>query len=37
MTNIEINNCVYKVHPVFNLNASDTNGILYIWLDKYLT
>ena len=26
MTNIEINNCVYKVHPVFNLNASDKNG-----------
>ena len=26
MTNIEINNCIYKVHPVFNLNASDENG-----------
>ena len=26
MTNIEINNCIYKVHPVFNLNASDKNG-----------
>ena len=26
MTNIEINNCVYKVHPVYNLYASDGNG-----------
>ena len=26
MTNIEINNCVYKVHPVYNLYASDKNG-----------
>ena len=26
MTDIEINNCIYKVHPVFNLNASDENG-----------
>ena len=26
MSNIEINNCVYKVHPVYNLYASDENG-----------
>ena len=26
MSNIEINNCVYKVHPVYNLYASDGNG-----------
>ena len=26
MTNIEINNCIYKVHPVFNQNDSDENG-----------
>ena len=26
MSNIEINNCVYKVHPVYNLYASDKNG-----------
>ena len=25
MSNIEINNCVYKVHPVYNLYASDEN------------
>ena len=26
MSNIKINNCVYKVHPVYNLYASDENG-----------
>ena len=26
MSDIEINNCVYKVHPVYNLYASDENG-----------
>ena len=26
MSNIETNNCVYKVHPVYNLYASDGNG-----------
>ena len=26
MTKIEIENCVYKVHPVYNLYASDGNG-----------
>ena len=26
MSNIEIENCVYKVHPVYNLYASDENG-----------
>ena len=26
MSNIKINNCVYKVHPVYNLYASDGNG-----------
>ena len=26
MSNIEINDCVYKVHPVYNLYASDVNG-----------
>ena len=26
MNKIEINNCVYKVHPVYNLYASDENG-----------
>ena len=26
MSNIEINDCVYKVHPVYNLYASDKNG-----------
>ena len=26
MSNIEINNSVYKVHPVYNLYASDENG-----------
>ena len=26
MSNIEINNCVYKVHPLYNLYASDENG-----------
>ena len=26
MTNIEINNCIYKVHPGFNQNDSDENG-----------
>ena len=26
MNKIEINNCVYKVHPVYNLYASDGNG-----------
>ena len=26
MTNIEIEKCVYKVHPVYNLYASDGNG-----------
>ena len=26
MSNIKINDCVYKVHPVYNLYASDENG-----------
>ena len=26
MINIKMNNCVYKVHPVYNLYASDGNG-----------
>ena len=26
MSNIEIENCIYKVHPVYNLYASDENG-----------
>ena len=26
MSDIKINNCVYKVHPVYNLYASDENG-----------
>ena len=26
MSNIQINDCVYKVHPVYNLYASDENG-----------
>ena len=26
MTNIEIENIIYKVHPVYNLYASDENG-----------
>ena len=26
MSNFEINDCVYKVHPVYNLYASDKNG-----------
>ena len=26
MNKIEIENCVYKVHPVYNLYASDGNG-----------
>ena len=26
MSNIKINHCVYKVHPVYNLYASDENG-----------
>ena len=26
MSNIKINNCVYKVHPFYNLYASDGNG-----------
>ena len=26
MSNIKINNCIYKVHPVYNLYASDENG-----------
>ena len=26
MRNIEINNCIYKVHPIYNLYASDKNG-----------
>ena len=26
MDKIEIKNCVYKVHPVYNLYASDENG-----------
>ena len=26
MCDIEINNSVYKVHPVYNLYASDENG-----------
>ena len=26
MRNIEINNCIYKVHPIYNLYASDENG-----------
>ena len=26
MNKIEIENCVYKVHPVYNLYASDENG-----------
>ena len=28
MSNIEINNCVYKIHPVYNLYASDVNGYI---------
>ena len=28
MSNIEINNCVYKVHTVYNLYASDVNGYI---------
>ena len=30
MSNIEIENCIYKVHPVYNLYAS------YIWSNKFL-
>ena len=30
MNKIEIENCVYKVHPVYNLYASDGNGNTYI-------
>ena len=26
MRNIEINNCIYKVHPIYDLYASDENG-----------
>ena len=30
MGNIKINNCVYKVHPVYNLYASDENGNIHL-------
>ena len=36
MSNIKINNCVYKVHPVYNLYASDGNGNI-IHLVKQVT
>ena len=36
MSDIEINNCVYKVHPVYNLYASDENGN-YIHLVKQVS
>ena len=26
MSNIEINNCVYRTHPVYNLYAASENG-----------
>ena len=34
MSNIKINNCVYKVHPVYNLYASDENGNINLFLVK---
>ena len=37
MNKIEINNYVYKVHPVYNLYASDEKWkISYIWSNKFL-
>ena len=35
MSNIEINNCVYKVHPVYNLYASDENGNMFCMVRKH--
>ena len=37
MNKIEINECVYHIHPLYVLYAADINGILSILSKKYLT